>query len=169
MKQHFGIVYIQLKGGDIQLMIQYGTMVKLQCNNTNDTSNEVTSADILELVACEYFPENIAEETRTTATEGNSEALLLCILQKLQNQKGKRDWSQVTTTDLFVEKLATAQSITKNLYTKDIDIISSVVSHFTKKKSILNKSANKYTKVNTLSRIFEESSVWFPNIVHKHM
>ena len=42
----------------------------------------------------------------------------MCILQKLQSQKGKIDWSQVTTTDLYVEKLATANSITNNFYTK---------------------------------------------------
>ena len=28
---------------------------QVQCNNTNDTSNEVTSAEVLELVACEDF------------------------------------------------------------------------------------------------------------------
>ena len=142
---------------------------QVQCNNTNDTRNEVTSSDILELVACEDFNENISEEVEENANENNTETLLMCILQKLRNQKGKVDWSQVTTTDLYVEKLATAKSIAENFFTKELDIISSVVSQYTKKKSVFNKSANKYTKVNTLSTLFGDSSVWFPTVLHKKL
>ena len=72
-------------------------------------------------------------------------------------------------TQFYVDKLANAQSIADNFYTKELDIISSVACQFTKKKSIFNKSANKYTKVNVLSRLFADSSVWFPNIVHKRI
>ena len=84
---------------------------QVQCKNTNDTRNEVTSSDILELVACEDFNENISEEEEENANENNTETLLMCILQKLRNQKGKVDWSQGTTTELYVEKLATAKNI----------------------------------------------------------
>ena len=123
----------------------------------------------MELVACEDFNENISEEVEENANESNTETLLMCILQKLRNQKGKVDWSQVTTTDLYVEKLATAKSIAEIFFTKDLDIVNSVVSQYTKKKSVFNKSANKYTKVNTLSRLFGDSSVWFPTVLHKKL
>ena len=69
-------------------MIQSGTYSQVQCNNTSDTSNEVTSSEILELVACEDFHENISEEIEESADQGNKETLLMCILQKLRNQKG---------------------------------------------------------------------------------
>ena len=116
---------------------------QVQCNNTNDTQNEVSSEEILELVACEDFNENISDEAVVTSMEPNRETLLMCILHKLRDQKGKTDWSQVSMTQLYVDKLANAQSIADNFYTKELDLISSVVCQFTKKKSIFNKSANK--------------------------
>ena len=85
------------KHGTYDPVWDYG---QVQCNNTNDTRNEVTSSEILELVACEDFNENISEEIEESANESNMETLLMCILQKLRKQKGKVDWSQVTTADL---------------------------------------------------------------------
>ena len=64
---------------------------QVQRNNTNETQNEVSSEEILELVACEDFNENISDEAVDTSMEPNRETLLMCILHKLRDQKGKTD------------------------------------------------------------------------------
>ena len=107
MKYLFGIAYTQLYGGDRSYapVWDYG---QVQCNNTNDTQNEISSEEIWELVACEDFNENISDEAVDSSIEPNRKTLLMCILHKLRDQKGKTDWSQVSTTQLYVDKLATA-------------------------------------------------------------
>ena len=94
----------------------------------------MTSSEILELGACEDFNEYNEEEVQESTNERNSKTILMCILQKLRSQKGKCDWSNVTTTDLYVDKLATAQSIADNIFTKELNLISSAFCEFTKKK-----------------------------------
>ena len=133
MKHLFGIACIQLNGGDTDFMILYGIMDKYNVT-IQMTQNKVSSEEILELVACEDFNENISDEAVDTSMEPNRETLLMCILHKLQNQKGKTDWSNVTTTQLYVDKLATAQSIAEKFLTKELHLISSAISEFTNKK-----------------------------------
>ena len=128
--------------------------------------DDLTGNDVLQLIACEDLPDiniNLIEDPI------QSEGLLTSILQKLRSQNGKTDWSKVSTTSLYVHHLDCAESIAKSFYTKELDIISSVLSKITKRKAIFNRSANKYTKVNTISRLFGDGSVWFPPIVRKKL
>ena len=100
----------------------------------------------MELVACEDFNEDMQEEVRQCTSESVPTTLLMCILHKLQNQKGKMDWSNVTTTQLYVDKLVTAQSIAENFLTKELDLISSAISEFTNKKIYIQQKCQQIYK-----------------------
>ena len=94
---------------------------QVQSNNASN-EDDLTGNDVLELIACKDLPDiniNLIEDPI------QSEGLLTSILQKLRSQKGKTDWSKVSTTSLYVHHLDCAESIAKSFYTKELDIISS--------------------------------------------
>ena len=73
-------------------------------------------------------------------------------------------WQNVTPRDLYINKLATADSISQNFINKEMDIIADILSKHTNTNLLFNKSSNKFSKVNTLAKYFGDISVWYPKM-----
>ena len=135
----------------------------------------VTEEEILELIACEHFPdpydisliENTYDESDLSDKEIDEECnakptIISEVLSVLIKGKNGKKWIVTNTTDLYVNKLESAESIAKNFYSYELDYIAQLVSKMSGCKLLYLKSANKATKVNILSKYFGDKSVWFP-------
>ena len=69
--------------------------------------------------------------------------LLRNILNLLIKGKNRRKWIKVTTTDLYVNKLKSAESIAKKFYSYEMDDIAKAVSNQSNCKLLFPKSCNK--------------------------
>ena len=131
----------------------------------------ITEEEILELIAYEDFPdpydisliENTYDESdisdKNIEEECNAKPTIISkILSVLIKGKNGKKWIVTNTTDLYVNKLESVESIAKNFYTYELDYIAQVVSKMSGCKLLYLKSANKATKVN-LSKYFSDKSV----------
>ena len=76
------------------------------------------------------------------------------ILDKLMKCGRNVKWKIVTAREweLYIHKLATAESISQTCINKEMDVIAEVLYKHTNTKLLFNKSLNKFTKVNTLAK-----------------
>ena len=101
-------------------------------------------------------------ENNNEDNENEPPTLLTNILSHLIKGKNGKKWIKITTTDLYVNKLKSAQSIVKRIFTYEMDYIAQAVSEQSDCKPLFPKSCNKSTKVNILSKYFGDKTVWYP-------
>lgn len=137
-------------------------------------TKQVTEEQIMELIACEEFPDPIdvahsmmdestihSESNAETLDEShNTQSLLSEILLKLRQLKKPERWQGVNLLDFYVSKLASAESIAKSFYKDEMDVIAQVLAKKTKTELIFKKNTDKATKVNLLSKYFGDKSKW---------
>ena len=121
----------------------------------------VSEEAIVELLTCENLEESFDD---LNTSEDGQKTFLNEILSKLIQCGRKVKWEYVTPRDLYINKLATADSISENFINKEMDIIAEVLCKHTNTKLLFNKSSNKSTKVNTLAKYFGDKSVWYPKV-----
>ena len=97
-------------------------------------------------------------------SEDEQRTFLKEIIEKLAKCGRKVKWQNVTPRDLYINKLAMAESISENFINKKMDIIAEVLSKHKNTKLLFIKSSNKFTKKNTLAKYFGDKSVWYPRL-----
>ena len=133
---------------------------------------EISEEEIMEMISYEQFPDMDESEDETNLDHGDEDeiydkdnepsSLLRNILNLLIKGKNGRKWIKFTTTDLYVNKLKSAESITKNFYSYEMDDIAKAVANQSNCKLLFSKSCNKTTNVNILSKYFQDKTVWYP-------
>ena len=115
------------------------------------------SADISKVTTC-----NLSDDEEDDSTEKPPPTLLLEILRALVKTRNGSKWFKITSTELYVHKLCSAEEIAKSFYAYELDEIAKVLSQLSSCKLMFPKSSSKHTKVNIISKYFGDKSVWYP-------
>ena len=145
---------------------------KQASKDTKSSSDVITEEQIIEMIACENFPDPYDISRVENPDECNDDdndvnetpppTLLSEILRSLLKTRNGSKWVNVSTTQLYVEKLCSAKSIAKCFYAYELDEIAKVFSQLSGCKLLCSKSSSKHTKVNVISKYFGDKSVWYP-------
>ena len=118
----------------------------------------MSEEEIVELLTCE----NLDDSTEDLNKSENGQRTFLN--DKLMKCGRNVKWKNVTAWELYIHKLATAESISQNFINKEMDVIAEVLCKHSNTKLLFNKSSNKFMKVNTLAKYFGDKSVWYPKL-----
>ena len=104
----------------------------------------MSEEEIVELLTFENLDDS-TEDLNTS--EDGQRTFLNEIIDKLIKCGRNLKWENVTAWELYIHKLATAESISQNFINKEMDVIAEVLCKHTNTKLLFNKSSNKFTKL----------------------
>ena len=124
--------------------------------DTKSSGDVITEEQIMEMIACENIPdpydiskvENPHEGTDddNDVNEAPPPMLLSEILRALLKTRNGLNWLNISTTQLYVEKLCSANSIAKCFYAYELDEIAKVVSKLSGCKLLFPKNSSKHKR-----------------------
>ena len=135
--------------------------------NVKDAAERAMQSQRQETEENDAFDQNSQADNDTSDQNNEKPTLLESLLVKLQTQHQGHDWSSDTVTTLLSVKMCSADTIAKEFFVYELDLIADVLQEHSNKRRLFKKGANKQTKVNLISKYFGDKSVWYKQIRNK--